>query len=321
MSSPQQLLLVEDSPTQAARIVHLIRSRGYKIEVAHSGADALKRVPILNPVLILSDVTMPEMSGYELCKRLKEEESSRHIPVMLITGLAGPEDILAGLEAGADGYLVKPYEDSELFDKIEFLLEQSEVAATEDGLMLHYKGQSRPIRATRQQMLNVLLTTYQGVISQNRQMQRRELEAKLKIQELQEEIEELQEQLEAGTVTVTATTASASGKTLADFWTASEHAPLPSDAPLGLHVAEEAGATWDVLSPILQQYPNWMVRTKLIADKLYLDLTSSQSNQTGWATWVESRSANLSSLTCVNPSSSNPRLTLVLTLQRESFQF
>jgi DNA-binding response OmpR family regulator len=187
-----QLLLVEDSPTQAARVLHILKARGYQVAWANSGAAALERCRESLPELIVSDVTMPEMDGYQLCQAIKGDVALTMVPVLLVTGLADPEDIIKGLEAGADGYLAKPYDDQDLFDRIEFVLANPAPPEASEPIEVTFLGKARTISASRQQMLNLLLSTYEGAALQNRRLQKRELEMKMEIRSLKLELEDLQ---------------------------------------------------------------------------------------------------------------------------------
>lgn len=109
---PQQtrarILIVDDEPANIHLLAEILRD-DYHVNIATSGATALKIVQEHDqPDLILLDVSMPEMDGYEVCRRLNQNESSRHIPVLFVTALQDEEFELKGLELGAMDYLTKP---------------------------------------------------------------------------------------------------------------------------------------------------------------------------------------------------------------------
>ena len=85
-----EILIVEDSPTQAERLRRLIESKGYRARVAPNGQVALEKIRGRKPQLVLSDIIMPEMNGYELCRSLKADPTLRDIPVILVTSLNDP---------------------------------------------------------------------------------------------------------------------------------------------------------------------------------------------------------------------------------------
>lgn len=107
MTSKPSVLVVDDTPENIDILV-LILQADYTVKVAKSGEVALKIVREDQPDLILLDIMMPEMDGYEVCRRLKEDHTTSHIPVIFITGLGGAADELKGLELGAVDYVTKP---------------------------------------------------------------------------------------------------------------------------------------------------------------------------------------------------------------------
>src|SRR5437868_8640778 len=121
-----RVLVVDDTPDVGLLMQELLASRGYDaVAVSHAAAAEaeIRRYP---PDLILLDVVMPGKSGYELCREIKENPSTRLIPVVLITGLSDREDKLRGIEAGADDFLNKPIFAEELFARVKSLLKLKE---------------------------------------------------------------------------------------------------------------------------------------------------------------------------------------------------
>src|SRR5713226_6999732 len=107
---PTRILVVEDSPTQAEALRLLLEEHGYTVTVAPDGEQALALVAKGKVDLVLSDITMPGISGYDVCRRIKTDLKRRDLPVVLLSSLSDPMDIVHGLEAGADNYVAKPYE-------------------------------------------------------------------------------------------------------------------------------------------------------------------------------------------------------------------
>jgi len=103
-----RILLVDDNTDNLRVLRESLQGLGCSILVAKSGISALTIVKRAHPDLILLDITMPGMDGYEVCRRLKEDEATRHIPVLLLTGLADAEDEARGLDLGAMDYITKP---------------------------------------------------------------------------------------------------------------------------------------------------------------------------------------------------------------------
>lgn len=101
------VLLVEDSPTQAKEIAANLRKYGMEVRIAEDGLSALRMVDEYRPDLIVLDVNLPKMDGYQVCRRLKRDNATAHIPVIMLTIADSSEATISGLEAGADDYIPK----------------------------------------------------------------------------------------------------------------------------------------------------------------------------------------------------------------------
>ena len=122
----QKILVVDDHADNAKLMAHLLRSRGYEVQVANSAEQAQPMIDAGPPDLILLDVIMPGRSGYDLCLDLKSNAQTRLIPIVLITGLSDREHRIRGIEAGADDFLNKPLFPEELFARVKSLLKLKE---------------------------------------------------------------------------------------------------------------------------------------------------------------------------------------------------
>lgn len=131
-----KVLLVEDDPIQAAATREILRKVGYEIFWAEDGINAIKLVKSEKPDIILLDVILPGMDGYEVCRWLKLDEGSKGIPVIMLTVKKELSDKISGLHIGADDYLPKPYNELELNARIYALLRTK---ALQDELRLKNK--------------------------------------------------------------------------------------------------------------------------------------------------------------------------------------
>ena len=172
-----EILIVEDSPTQAERLRRLIRSSGYHARVAANGKLALGEIREHKPHLVLSDIVMPEMDGYELCRAIKADPALRDIPVILVTSLTDPKDIIRGIECGADNFIRKPYAEDYLLNRIGQMLVNQKLrrnSSMEVGIALYLGDQKHFINAERQQILDLLISTYEQAVQVNSELQARE---------------------------------------------------------------------------------------------------------------------------------------------------
>jgi len=115
---PNKILIVDDEPFNLDLLEQELSDQGYVIERANDGAEALQKVPSFLPDVILLDYMMPKMNGLEVVKQLKQDEKYKGIPVILLTAKASQEDKVKGLDAGADDYVVKPFEAFELLARV-----------------------------------------------------------------------------------------------------------------------------------------------------------------------------------------------------------
>lgn len=174
------LLVVEDSPTQAFKLRRFLQESGYAVTVAKDGVEGLEAARRVRPQLIVSDVSMPRMDGFELCRAIKNDPELKGMPVMLVTALTNPGEILSGLAAGADNYLTKPWEGTHLLSCIQELLQGlAHPEELGEGLEIHFEGQTHIINSSRRQILDLLLNTYQKAVRQNKELTDNQLELKM----------------------------------------------------------------------------------------------------------------------------------------------
>ncbi|MBI4589175.1 MAG: response regulator [Candidatus Rokubacteria bacterium] len=130
MSSPAKILVVDDTPYNVKLLADLLTVKGYTVVTAASGPEALDKVEADRPDLVLLDVMMPGMSGYEVCRKIRENSATAILPVVMVTSLDPAQERLKGLEAGADDFLTKPINQPELLARVRSLLRIKELYDT-----------------------------------------------------------------------------------------------------------------------------------------------------------------------------------------------
>ena len=121
------ILIVEDSSTQAKILQRALEKHNFEVHKTKNGKEALEYLNDHVPAIIISDIIMPEMNGYEFCKKIKSDERLKNIPIMLLTTLSEPEDVIKGLESGADNFMTKPYDEQTLMSRIHYVLINAEL--------------------------------------------------------------------------------------------------------------------------------------------------------------------------------------------------
>lgn len=116
------VLVVEDSRTQQALLSGLLKEKGLKVSLASDGMEALEKVETVRPDVVLLDVIMPRMNGYECCRRLKSNPKTNRIPVVICSSKKEEVDRYWSLKQGADAYIAKPFHPSELLSTLKRVL-------------------------------------------------------------------------------------------------------------------------------------------------------------------------------------------------------
>jgi signal transduction histidine kinase len=171
--SAVEILIAEDSATQLQRLQLILERHAYRVTATSNGKLALEAAQRRRPALIVSDIVMPEMNGYDLCRRVKDDPRLSAVPVILVTTLSDPQDVIRGLECRADNFILKPYEAEQLLRRIQFVLVNSEMRRNDQpgmGLEIVFGGQKHFITADRLQILNLLLSTYEAAMERNEEL-------------------------------------------------------------------------------------------------------------------------------------------------------
>ena len=131
MSYKSTILIVDDEPIGRQLIDAILYKEGYNLEFAENGREAFDKAKSINPDLILMDVMMPEIDGFEVCQMLRADESMTNVPIILVTALDDIDSRIRGLEAGADDYISKPFDRLELLARIKIITRLNRYRKTE----------------------------------------------------------------------------------------------------------------------------------------------------------------------------------------------
>jgi DNA-binding response OmpR family regulator len=118
----QSILIADDDQTVVISLQYLLEQAGFQVVVAHDGQEVLDAMRLHVPDLLLLDVMMPRLSGYDVCERIRESPTWRHVGILMLTAKGGEIEARKGLALGADDYMTKPFATQELLSRIKRLL-------------------------------------------------------------------------------------------------------------------------------------------------------------------------------------------------------
>jgi len=179
------ILIVEDSLTQGEKLKYILESDNFRVHWCVTASNALNWLKANRPTLIISDVMMPEMDGFQFCSVVKNHEQWRDIPMILLTTLSEPYDILKGLESGADNFITKPYNRDYLLSRIEYLLVNLKLRSMDNkrnpemGIEIYFAGKKHRITSERLQIIDLLFSTYEAVVQKNLELEQLNRELKI----------------------------------------------------------------------------------------------------------------------------------------------
>ncbi len=167
----RRILLAEDSSTQAAYLRHVFEQNGYAVTVAENGNAALAAIEKERPDIVISDILMPEMDGFELCRRMKTAPGLKDIPLILVTNLSHPRDVLQALECGADNFIIKSSDQQFLLSQIEGFL-SSRVSRAHDEefcppIEIRCDDEQYQVCGSQQKLIKFFLSAYQAAIQKH----------------------------------------------------------------------------------------------------------------------------------------------------------
>jgi two-component system, cell cycle sensor histidine kinase and response regulator CckA len=183
-----RIVVAEDSATQREHLCQILEKLGCAVTAGANGRDALDLVRQIHPDVVITDVIMPVMGGYELCRQIKAEDPLRDTAVILVTTLSDPVDVIRGLECGADNFIIKPFDEDYLRTRVAHIVTNRRLRLHEPmdvAVEIVFSGQKFLINSDRLQILNLLLTTYETAVQRN-----------LELIQVQNELRSLTESLE-----------------------------------------------------------------------------------------------------------------------------
>jgi DNA-binding response OmpR family regulator len=121
---PKKILIVDDEPSIIVPLQFLMEQNGYEVFVAFSGEEAMETIAASHPDLILLDIMLPVIDGFEVCQRVRENSEFNDIRIVLLTAVGSEANIAKGLALGADAYITKPFSNTEVIGKVKELLER-----------------------------------------------------------------------------------------------------------------------------------------------------------------------------------------------------
>ncbi len=207
--TPVRIVIAEDSRIQAKVLEKRLTTAGYHVRWGADGREALELIKSDPPDLIISDIEMPHMNGYEMCRAVKSDPLLRKIPLILLSTLSDPQDIIEGLQSRADNYVTKPYETEYLLSRVDSLLKTpitDDDADNTQKLEVTLKGKRYVVESGRQQVLNLLISTFENAVEKNTELIRVNQElshSKDKLAKQNEMLQELNEQLESNNAKMT----------------------------------------------------------------------------------------------------------------------
>lgn len=122
---PEKILIVDDEPHIVTSLRFLMQQKGHEVAVIEDGQEALDYILAQPPRLVLLDVMLPTLDGYEVCQRIRQNPKTAHIKIIMLTAMGRSDDKEKGLELGADLYITKPFSTRQLVADVQALLEQS----------------------------------------------------------------------------------------------------------------------------------------------------------------------------------------------------
>ncbi len=166
------VLVVEDSPTQAMQLKDALETHKLHVTIASDGVEGLQALHTQTPQVIISDISMPRMDGYEFCRHVKTDERFKKIPVILLTNLSDSMDVIHGIQCGADSFMTKPYDILLLLSSISDTLTNQKMHRLQtqenvEPMEISFGGKKHILNVNQTQITELLLSTYSNAIQKN----------------------------------------------------------------------------------------------------------------------------------------------------------
>jgi PAS domain S-box-containing protein len=166
----REILVVEDDSTETQTLRSILEEHAFRIVTARGVKEALATIYASRPSLVIGDIKMPGMDGYELCRQIRADSKLADLPVILLPSFSDPEDVLKGLECGVDDFITKPFRENILLARVHHLLANVPARGRElvpGGVEFSMAGHKYNIVSNRTQILNLLVSTYEAAVQKN----------------------------------------------------------------------------------------------------------------------------------------------------------
>jgi class 3 adenylate cyclase/DNA-binding response OmpR family regulator len=186
-----KVVMAEDSPVQGVVLKRILTEQNFQVWWGKNGQVAYELVLEHKPDILITDAEMPVMDGFKLCQTIKNNEDTQLLPVLLCTSLSSPEDVMRGMEVGADGYVTKPYDKTFLINRIQTIMKNKVTSKIGcDRVEIEYYGKKFQIPNDSFHIMNMLLSTYENIVKQNNQLVDAQVEIKKQNQLLENSYKE-----------------------------------------------------------------------------------------------------------------------------------
>jgi two-component system cell cycle sensor histidine kinase/response regulator CckA len=169
-----RILIVEDSPSQAHQLAGILGSHQRAVEIALDAEQGLSLFQTKDFDLVITDILLPGMSGYELCEKIKAHSTKADVPVILVTTLSDPMNIIKGLQCGANSFITKPYQANCLLARVGDILDKKAIrnnGQPRAGTDVIFQGKSLTITSGKEQILDFLIATFEDMVRTNQELQ------------------------------------------------------------------------------------------------------------------------------------------------------